>query len=215
MKLVKNKITNEYLFILENEFNIDIHIDRTDFPLYVDQYSHLTDYCLARDLVSNGVSIRGGFNSLKSDEEKEVALKYTRNVSDTDAVPYLMSKGLSLMEATKQYIDLRSIDIRNAADCYKDRLYSPEFTSALIMSLGQAQAETLLETCRDLFNDLSNTAILGTNYGNNRAGIMDWLEGTDVYIGSGLQGFTFDNGITYEETLKQLKDILYYGYTTE
>jgi len=214
MILVREIQSNKAKIIESSRFKPLRHVEITDEIPTLQEAKAYVDYCLFRDILSNMILTKGGFSNL-DDEDKKIVLKYTKCVSSEEAVGYLMSNGKTLEEASLEYVERRSKDIREASKCYSERLHSSKFTAVLISTLGQEQSETLLETCRDLFNDLSNTAILGTNYGNNRAGIMDWLEGTDIYAGSGLQGFAFDNGISYGETLKQLKDILYYGYTTE
>ena len=191
MKLVKIISTNEYKFIKDEEYNSDIHIDRTLFPIYLDKYSYLdgVDYISIRNLMSDALINRGGFSELNSDEEKDIVLKYTKLVIPEEAISYFMNKGFTYNEAQSKYLLLRTTDIRNAANCFKDRIESPEFMVIIYSYLGATNSEIFIDNARNFLFDLMNTAIIGTEYGNTRNGFMDYVNDTGDYVGTGASTF--------------------------
>lgn len=188
--LVKNINTNNYSIIQDTEFDSNIHIDRSNFLIYIDKYSDLADYITIRNLIDRALTYWGGFNSLRSDEEKDVVLKYTKFVTITDGVAYLMNKyGITQPEAEYMYLQFSTEDIRKAADAFKERVRSPEFMRIIIQYLGMDNAEIFMDNCRNFLYDLTETAIIGTEYGNKRNGFMDYINDTGDYIGTGASTF--------------------------
>lgn len=226
MKLVKIKSTDKYQIIEDIQFDANLHIDRTNTIVYWEMNSSLADYCYIRDRITEAVAALGGFSQIKSQEDKNIILKYTKILSAEEAVPYLMTQGYSLEEAQAYYILLRSTDIRNAANCYAERLNKPEFTAAVIQHFaavdeednnGQRDAEVFLDNCRNFIHDLKESAVLGTFYGNNRDGFFDYIEDTGGYLATpGLSSFFNlpEEEPIYLSLIKTIKDIIYYGYTT-
>ena len=223
--LVKNIETQEYKFIQNKEFDDKIYINRnriqylheigTKLDYFYDKNKYLkvnTDYCFIRDIISFIMTDSGGFNNLKNND-KDIALIYTRNVSDADGITYLMNQGIPLQNAQFQYILYRTEDINQASNSYGNRSSDNYLKALVIKYLGQEQSETFSAAIRNFVLDLKETAILGTNYGNFREGIMDYLEGTAGYEGKGLRNY-FAEYNDYLACLKELKDFLYWGYET-
>ena len=188
MKLVKIISTNQYKIINDSDYNPDIHIDRTDNLYYLDANSDLADYITIRNMVIKAVNNKGGFSNLKNDE-KEIALKYAKSVDINDSVAYYMGQGMTQDEATYTYITKSSLDIRKTANCFKDRAKSAEFMATVIMYLGMENAEIFMDNARNFLYDLTESAIIGTEYGNTRNGFMDYLHDTGDYVGSGASTF--------------------------
>jgi len=208
-KLVKIISTNKYQIINENEFDSNIHIDRTYGLQYIHENKNLANYITIRNMIVNAVNNQGGFNNLKN-WEKEIALIYTKSVEINDAIPYLMSTGLSQDEATYKYLQLYSQNVRNAADSFKERARSAEFMTTIIMYIGQDNAEIFIDNVRNFLHDLTESAIIGTQYGNTRNGFMDYLEDTGDYEGTGASTFFNlpDEQEKYETFKTTLKNIL-------
>lgn len=222
MKLVKLKQNDTYYIINDIDYDSEKHIDRTNSILYWEHNKHLADYCYIRSRIADIVAL-DGFTNLYN-EEKEVCLRYTNSAASIDLIVYLMSKGLSMEEAKFIYLQNRALDIRNAADCFSNRINNPGFTVVVIKYFsaiavngdGQVNGEIFLDNCRSFLSDLKESAILGTNYGNNRDGFFDYIEDTGSYVGTGLSTFfTLPEQQQYlTAMIKEIKDIIYYGYTT-
>lgn len=189
MKLVKVIQTNEYKFIEDSEYDSSIHIDRTSFVSYLDKYLYLSNYITVRNLIQQIINDIGGFDNLRSDNDKLIALKYTRNVTPETAIPFLMTHGYTQDEANQEYVLLRSQDILNAKNEFKNRLDNANFIATVMGTLGQVDAEIFLDNTRNFLFDLINSAILGTEYGNSRNGFFDYLNDTGDYVGTGASTF--------------------------
>ena len=217
MKLIKDKTTNKYSIINDVDFDSAIHIDRTNNVIYWKMNAHLADYCYIRDRITEAVIASGGFSALRSDVEKDICLEYTKSVSDVELIGYLIGKGMTQEEAQFTYLQYRANDIRNAAQCFSDRIDKAEFTVIVMKYLGQDGGTTFLDNCRNFISDLKTSAILGTQYGNTIDGIFDYIEDTGGYLTvPGLSSFFTlpDEQTTLDAMRKELKDLLYYGYTT-
>jgi len=224
MKLIKVISTNKYEIIEDSLFDSNLHIDRSDNILYWDQNSELVDYCFLRSNIQRIIS-NIGFNNLRSNAEKDVVLKYTNSASSTEVIGWLVSKGLTVEQASLLYLQKRSIDIRNSAICFGDRINDPAFTTAIIAHFsqtgtaedGQIMGELFLDNCRNFISDLKDSAILGTQYGNARDGFFDYIDDTGSYKSNpGLSTFfTLPEEQPILNSLrKAIKDLIYYGYTT-
>lgn len=216
MKLVKILNTDEYQIINDSDFDSNIHLDRTEGIAYWELNNNLADYCFIRHHIM-AIIDSVGFNNLKSEEEKEICIKYTKSVPATDIVPYYMSTGMTYNEASYAYLQKRAIDVRNAADCYSARLNKPEFTVIIMKHLGEGGGITFLDNCRNFISDIRNSAILGTEYESTMDGFFDYVDDTGGYdTVPGLSSF-FDiptEQANLDLMRKEIKDLIYYGYTT-
>ena len=215
-KLVKIISSNTYSLIEEANFNSNIHIDRSNSVAYWHICKELADYSYIRMRIGIVIENLGGFNNLRSDDDKDIALIYTKNIDIADAIIYYMNNGLTQDEATRKYLDLRSFDISNSAKAYSDRAYSHEVRASILMYLGRSAGEILLDNIRSFREDLKSDSVLGTNYGNSREGLLDFIESTASYEGAGLKSF-FDltNEIElakYTLLLNSLMNLIYWGY---
>jgi hypothetical protein len=167
------------------------------------------DYVLRRNqmkLCSSGV----GFATLNT-EEKDIVLNNSAEEPMT-LIVYIMTRDqVSQAVAYDEYLTIRSIDIRNAANCYGVRIDDSFFTKTIIKYLGMINGEVFLDAIRNFVSDLKDVALLGTEYGNNRDGILDYIESTGSYTDSGLLDYDIETGYTLEGFIEQLKKIIYYG----
>ena len=59
-----------------------------------------------------------------------------------------------------------------------------------IIFLGEEQSSTINDALRNFKSDLCSIALLGTMYGDNRDGLMDYLESSGSYTAGGLKSYT-------------------------
>lgn len=74
MRLVKDKSTNEYLIISDNEYstNSNLYIDRNDYPIYWNKYGYqLSDSLLVKDNIQRIYNAKN-WNSFNLLEKKEI-----------------------------------------------------------------------------------------------------------------------------------------------
>ena len=215
-KLVKIIETGIYKLIDPNLYDSNIHIDRSGLIAYWHENNDLADYSYIRLRIGLIIEDAGGFNALRSDFERDIALIYTKNIDMADAIPYYMNKGMTQEEATKKYLQLRSVDITNSAKAYSDRAYSPEVRASILMYLGQSAGEILLDNIRSFREDLKSDSVLGINYGNSREGLLDFIESTASYVDAGLKSFFDLTDVVelakYTSLLNSLMNLIYWGY---
>ncbi len=186
---VKEKKNNEYSWIDSTAFADSIYIDYTDI-LYIDTYSKDKDYVFARAKIYELAALKS-FADFK-EERKEIISKYCA-VDQTTLIIYYMSQGMTQEEAIYNYLFIRKTDITNAANSYCERINREDVFIDMMMFLGEAQALTLTEQVSEMKNMLCEYAVLGTNYTNDRSGIMDYFENTgDFTTTGGLNQFTIE-----------------------
>ena len=200
-------------FIFAQELDTGLYKDITSVETIHRIGRQFNDYCFIRQVLSE--QMEGSPNPFwsLSDAEKEIIAKYCAT-DEITLVTYYMMQGMSQFEATKAYIYERSVDVRNAADCYYARLTSPSFTASIMLYLGPVQGETFVDAIRNFASDVKDIARVGTNYGNINDGILDYIESTGSYVNGGLKNYTITPGLTLAGLIKELKDIFYHGYTT-
>jgi len=197
-KFIQYKATEKYAFIDSVDFDSATEYDCTR-PDYIYLFgSKLKDYCYVRDVVED-IIVKQGFYTLK-DKSKDAVGVYCTAPMDT-LIAYYMGTGLSQMKATIKYINNRDVDVGNAAACYCERMSNTNYriellgdtislNGALMLFIGEDQALTLNSALRNFKLDLCSVALLGTQYGDDRDGIMDYLESTGSYVGGGLKSYT-------------------------
>jgi len=126
-------------------------------------------------------------------------------------IAHLMSKGMTLQQAIQQYIFYRSKDISEAAADCNTYITSDKFMNTLLFYLPLSEAERFLEAIKDLQFYYRTAAHFGTNYNNNKSGIMDFIEDTGDYVGKGLSTYTTYPGLNIQDLIKELKSILVDG----
>lgn len=203
-------LTNEYdrvIYIDENEFDSVHYYDISSNIIWHNQDKF--DYIYKRDRIKERTS-NIGFDNMDKDE-KDMAIEYCA-ININSSITYLIERdNLTLNEATLKYYDLRCTDIKNAADACSNRINNPIFIKTILLGLGQVNAEIFLDSIRNFIYDYEKVAFFGTNYGNSREGIMDYIEATGIYENSGLSTYEINQPFTYETLKEELINILVKG----
>ncbi len=184
---VKAKETNVYSFIDSTEFNDATMFNHNSISYIADFGTKLKDYCFIRDRVID-LCANIGFANLKSNAKDYVGIYCATDMMAL--IGYYMTQGMSQFDATKFYLIARDKQITNSAECYCQRLKDPEIFVNLMLFLGQSQALTFNDAVRNFKSDLCEVALLGTEYGDDRDGIMDYIMSTGSYADGGLKTFT-------------------------
>lgn len=161
-----------------------------EFIFNLDKYSIIDkDYVWERDTLKEIAYTK--WDSLNN-QSKDILSERCIVGMDT-IVSYYMSKGLSQNDATMKYLNDRIVDVQNAAKCFCDRINNPKLQMYVILFLGEAQASTFNDAVRNFKSDLCSIALLGTQYGDSRDGIMDYIESTGSYTSGGLKSYTMSD----------------------
>jgi len=195
------------------------YIDKSTILIFLDFKEKILDqydYGIVRDLVKEIVELEGGFNNLAI-AEKYHALTFTKNIDgETLGIPFLISEGFSILEATDEYLRLRSIDVRNATNCFTNRLNKPALTKTIIKHLGQGKGEVFFTQISRYVHNIKETAMLGINYGGTLVGFMNYIENTEetIHENAGLKElFNLpEEQNDYEGCKKEIKDLIWIGY---
>jgi len=164
------------------------------------------DYMTIRETMRTSIS---SFSEL-TQNEKEIAAKYCLS-DDTSLVMFYMGSGLDQTQAVNKHKVRRAEDINNAALSCKLRAESPVVKYIAIKYLSIADASAFLDSIRNFLEDYKTVAHLGLAYGQNRDGIMDYIEATNAYVDIGLTLYTFNTPYTYIQCRDELKNYLVYG----
>ncbi len=136
------------------------------------------------------------------------------DVSNTEKVIYLMSKGYTLPQAQGILIQAYSIyHIREVNACSK-RANSAQLYVVIAKYLSLTNASDLIKITHKLFDLYKSQGIRGTLDGNAGEGLFDFLESTagTSYETTGLQqqGYTLNTG-NYTTFISELMDVLRNG----
>jgi len=85
-----------------------------------------------------------------------------------------------------------------------------------LLYLGQSEGEILLDNIRTFREDIKSDSVLGTEYGNSREGLLDFINSTASYTDAGLKSF-FDLSVSeeharYTALVNSLMNLIYWGY---
>ena len=198
------------------EFSDAVEAEYTDITTvtYLDKLKGgIYDYHFVRRHIKDLVAVIG-FGNLTLDE-KIIVVRYCA-ADDADLISYFMDTySLDMATAITKLKVYRAIDISNATKALKGRAEHPAMTFIAIKYLSESNASIFSDNIRNFISDLKTTAHLGLNYGQERDGIMDYIEDTNGYVGTGLSTFTFENGFTFEECSNEFKNFLVYGTIPE
>lgn len=166
------------------------------------------DYLFIREQIKQCVD---NFEKL-SIQEKELLLEYCA-YEPKILIEYIIQRdNKSQVEAYNDYLLYRSKDIKKASICFAKRLEKPELTQIIIKYLGMSGGEQFMNEIRPFVQDMKETAIIGTQYGNTRDGLLDYIESTSSYVDSGLKDYTITTGLTLEMLIKDLKNLILDGF---
>lgn len=189
---VQVKSTHQYSWIDSTEYNAATMTNLTTVEgiTTVMQYSLDKDHVFVRSRIKEIVASKG-FASLTDYEKDQVGMYCATDMNTL--IGYYMGKGMTQLEATSYYLDMRMQDVEWAADAYCARINNPDFQKYILMFLGEDQGISLNDAIRNFKSDLCEVALLGTGYGDNRDGIMDYFESTGSYTSGGLKSYTMSD----------------------
>lgn len=151
-----------------------------------------------------------GWNNLTNDE-KDLAIKYYSYPDSISAVIYLMSvKGMSQAQAQGFLLLQWHRHHGGVLNSCKQRWYYVKFIVPQFLSF--VDSDDLLNTIEPLIATLNNIGRQGISYGDNRDGIMDYVESTNSFTNQGLResGYILVNG-NYDVFISKIKDVLING----
>jgi hypothetical protein len=184
----------------------------------------LNDYAVLWEELNADVKSQGGFNSLSTNADKQLAIDHFTHVDnlgvydDTNAVAFLMGNGMSQPEAQSYILDRWQLKHEAFNKAYSQRI--PYIKKTVLMYLSTGDALDLLKIVKNLMTYYKEDGLVGTNYGDEEAGVMDYVESTDAYFNNGLteditnQGYTLLQG-TAAAFVADLKDIIVHGIYTK
>ena len=158
-------------------------------------YGQLVNEC--KDAVT---SYGGSIGDIPTQHQKLNACKYMAvrdgggNV-DNDAIIafYQTVEGgsLSFSDAISQHYRYEGVHLEKVTNCYSSRAKDTYAFGLVFSYLTDADAEDFISKTAQLISMYSNFSIIGTEYGSNIPGIMDWINSTSSFSGSGLsqQGY--------------------------
>jgi hypothetical protein len=151
-----------------------------------------------------------GWSGLTNTEKDIAILTYSYD-NMLDAVTYLMTeKGMNQYQAQGYLLQEWHKHHGRLVDTCKSRWFYVKFIIAQYLSF--ADAEELLDECQLLILSYIECGRLGTQYGDNNNGIMDYLESTGTFIDQGLResGYVLQQG-NWDIFIGELNNVLVQG----
>ena len=144
------------------------------------------DYIFVKDKIKDIVNVSPPVWGSLSNAEKDIAIEYYCHDSDSDKVTYLITvKGMSQSEAEGFLLDSWHGHFQKLV-----LTSQPRWTATIketLKYLTIADAADLFETVEQIVYYHNTTGRLGLNYGDNGDGVMDYIESTNGYAGTGLE----------------------------
>lgn len=169
------------------------------------------DYLVCKDQIK--LLVDDNWSGLTS-AEKDIAIQYYTLPDDiTQVVIYLMTeKGMSQQEAQYFIIQQWHKNHKGVIDACAQRWYYVKFIAPQFLSFVD---------CEDLFGDsvvlsllaqLNELGLVGIPYGDEKDGIMNFVESTNSYVGKGLKekGYTLQQG-TWDEFIGAIHNVMVDG----
>lgn len=145
--------------------------------------------------------------------EKDIAIRYYAYLDSTDAVIYLMQeKGLTQHEAKVFLIHKWHLHHRLVIESCQQRWYYVKYVIPLYLSFADCEDALANQRVMQLITQLLDLGLLGTEAGDSRSGIVNFLESTGEFANNGLRemGYTLLEG-TWEEFITNTKNVLLEG----
>lgn len=232
-----NNLNTSVLFLYDTDPTPSGYSDLTTIS-EVDQFAFASsaDYGAVRDKIIE-ITDSTGFANLSS-AEKAIAAEYCASDDNTLVGYYVPTEG-SLEAALDKHLSVFASHLEKMREVAKTRINSEKVIIALMKYLeDRFQIDAFTDAIRLFSLDYESKFHKGTLYGDFRDGIMDYIESTGSYVGSGLINYEFspiiiqaylDNGgavdpqnptaqelqnaedYTRNLLIKDLKDILIYG----
>ena len=180
--------------------------------IYWDKFGseYVNDYLVCKDQIR--ILVDDNFTGLTS-TEKDIAIQYYAFPDATQVVMYLMmEKGMSQQEAQYFIIQQWHKNHKGVIDACAQRWYYVKFIAPMFLSFSD---------CEDLFGNpvvlsllaqLNELGLVGIPYGDEKDGIMNFVESTNSYVGKGLKemGYTLQQG-TWDDFIGAIHNVMVEG----
>ena len=182
----------------------------------IEHWNHLgcsvvNDYLVCKSAIKD-ICIEKRWSGL-TNAEKDLAIQYYSYEDGMDAVIYLITeKGMSQQQAQLYLLQEWHKHHKGVMSACLQRWYYVKFVVPLFLSF---------HDCEDLFGDatvlslvtqLNELGLLGTEAGDNRDGIINYIDSTGIYTNNGLRekGYTLTQG-TCEMLIQAIKNVMLEG----
>ena len=208
MKLVKQISTEKYCLIEDAELtaNPELYMDRTDKPLY--WFNHYEDvgisYFSMRNYVQDQVDLMAnGFDDYRDAEKDILGSMYIGNTTQIIGF-YMAYYGYDQATAGGFHVQRLSENLVKKATCARAISRTPKIISIRIKyltwanpdgTLNTVQANNFTSAIATFMEQYREYALLGLSYGDDREGIMDYIESTGNYSSGGLLNYTLSSDI--------------------
>ncbi len=201
----------KYYYTVEDgyDFSGNTSTDVTNislFELFYDynrlDYKHIRDY--AKFMVQ-----QIPFSAMTFDIQSKMA-RY-RAIDTTTIIGFYMGQGMSLLQAKERVLtEYLEHNFKYVKAC-EIRWVAAKYVTVDYLSF--ADAIDFVRSTRDLVEDMLNYGILGTNDDDEDSGIMDYIESTGSFVGSGLaeKGYVTSVG-TINDMIDGLVEVFRGGY---
>jgi len=175
--------------------------------------SLLSDYLSLKTVIKEIITSIGwsGLTSV----EKDIAIKYYSYDSDYDAVVHLMTtKGYTQEQAQVYLLQQWHRHHGNLINSCKERWYYVKLVVPAFLSF--SDCEDLLNIVEMLVFSYNDIGRMGINYGDNKDGLMDYIESTGIFTNNGLRekNYTLLYG-NIDMFIFAMKDVLINGEYTK
>ena len=174
-------------------------------------YMVANDYLVCKNEIRNLVA-NSDWSGLTT-TEKDLAIQYYAYNTDVEAVIYLMTeKGMSQQEAQLFLLQQWHRHHAGVISTCTQRWYYVKYTVPMFLSFIDCENLFGDPVVLSLITQMAEMGLLGTDAGDDRDGIINFVDSTGIFTGKGLRekGYTLDYG-TYEELIYSIKNVMLEG----
>lgn len=132
--------------------------------------------------------------SLLTAKDKKLAYRYCDGIDSARIIQDFKDDGLTQQEATEKYKVKNAINVSKIAEAYTERLASPVTSYILTKYITEADMIAMFDTISNRLMLLKQTGHIGSEYGEDIPGIMDYVEATGDDTGGGLSVYSYIYG---------------------
>lgn len=200
-----------FKIILSGETIPDYYDDISTIENWDDIGSEIgNDYLVVKNEIKN-ISNDIGWSGL-TNNQKDLIIDYYAYINSNDPVMYLMNNhGYNQLQATNYLSEKWHIHHGKVIDSLKQRWYYVKLVTSKHLSFKDS-LDVFNDNVTDLITNMFNISLLGYNYGDERDGIMDFIESTNGFEGNGLRerNYNLRQG-TWDSFIQEMKDVLING----
>lgn len=208
LKIIKN-INSSKIFIKKDDYILQT--DEIDDTSLANINTLINESIIDKHQASLCYSyLLENFN-IQTEEDKYEIIKYS-NVNPNFAIQFYMSNGFSYNKSLEKYLNDRALRILNRAECAKKYFHTQKFLFTILSFISENNIDTFIDDTQILFFKYMEIGYFGSEYGDKKTGILDYIENTGEYtLQGGLKSLNLNTSFTYEELKEKLIDILYFG----